>query len=231
MKETGQPQAEGTGQDVRASRHDPVQAAVALLTGLLLGLLVLAWGMAYRGTLAGGWSRALLTQTGQYGSLLLAATCVLGSLIGTRFLPQVLNAALKTGWHGVLAGFAMTLCVVHGAFTLVGPRALTLPELLVPGRAPQDTLPLALGTLALYVLATVYVTWALRGRIGVRAARALHLLAYPAFVLGTLHATWLGHAGATEALGSAAVGAALAVRLLTLTFARGRTAARPAGET
>jgi len=80
-------------------------------TGLLLGLLVLAWGMAYRGTLAGGWSRALLTQTGQYGSLLLAATCVLGSLIGTRlalkhgagfvrrvFIFVVLALIVKTAW-------------------------------------------------------------------------------------------------------------------------------------
>jgi len=32
------------------------------------------------------------------------------------------------------------------------------------------------------------------------------------FVLGTLHAVWLGHAGLTEVLGSAAVGAALALR-------------------
>lgn len=200
------------GKKGQARSYDPVQAAVYLLTGLLLGLLVLAWGMAYRGTLAGGWSRALLTQTGQFGFLLLAASCVLGSLIGTWFLPGVLSASLKTGWHGVLSGFALTMLGVHGLFSLVGPGALRLPEALVPGRAPYDTLALALGTLSLYLAAAVYVTWALRQRVGYRTARVLHLLAYPAFVLGTLHAVWLGHAGLTEVLGSAVVGAALALR-------------------
>ncbi len=192
--------------------HDPVQVAVMLLTGLLLGLLVLAWGMAYRGTLAGGYSRALLTQTGQFGYLLLVASCVLGSLIGTRLLPGVLSAAFKAGWHGVLSGFALVVLGLHGLFSLVGPGALTLPQALLPGLAPFDTLALGLGTGALYLGAAVYLTWAVRGRIGYRLARALHLLAYPAFVLGTLHAVWLGHAGATEVLGSAAVGLALALR-------------------
>ena len=200
------------GKSGRGKPYDPVQAAVYLLTGLLLGLLVLAWGMAYRGTLAGGWSRALLTQTGQFGYLLLAASCVLGSLIGTRLLPRVLSSALKTGWHGLLSGFALTLLGIHGLFSLVGPGALRLPEALVPGLARYDTLALALGTLSLYLAAAVYVSWALRNRIGYRAARVLHLLAYLAFVLGTLHAVWLGHAGLTEVLGSAAVGAALALR-------------------
>ncbi|WP_407569425.1 hypothetical protein [Deinococcus altitudinis] len=223
----------GRGRPHDPRSHDPVQAAVYLLTGMLLGLLVLAWGMAYRGTLAGGWSRALLTQTGQFGYLLLAASCVLGTLIGTRLLPGVLGAALKTGWHGVLSGFALTLLGVHGLFSLVGPGALRLPEALVPGFASSglapsglaryDTLALALGTLSLYLAAAVYVTWALRGRLGHRLARALHLLAYPAFVLGTLHAVWLGHAGTSEVLGSAAVGAALALRAVVQV-----TAHRPA---
>ena len=75
---------------------------------------------------------------------------------------------------------------------------------------------MAAGTLGLWGMALVYVTWALRGRIGVKAARTLHLLAYPAFISATLHATWLGHGGVDPLylLGSVAVCAALAVRLL-----------------
>ncbi|MFC4455837.1 ferric reductase [Deinococcus sonorensis] len=200
-------------------RRDPASWLSELLTGLLLGLLVLAWGMAYRGTLAQGWSDTLLRQSGTFGYLLLAATCVLGPLIGTRFLPQLLTAGLKSGWHGLLAGFALTLGAVHGAFSLVGPDALSLQAALIPGQSGWRTVSMAAGTLGLWLMAAVYATYALRGRLGLRAARVLHLLAYPAFVAATLHSVWLGHAGQPEPLyliSSLAVGLALALRLLTL---------------
>ena len=192
------------------------QTLADLLAGLLLALLVLAWGMAYKGTLAVGWSRSLLLQTGEFGYLLLAASCTLGALIGTPLLPALLSRSVKTGWHGVLSGFALTLGVVHGAFSLVGPRALEVQAVLIPGRSDFQTSSMAAGSLALWLLAAVYVTSALRGRVGIRASRALHLLAYPAFAAATLHAVWAGHPGPLYTLSSLAVGLALAARLLTL---------------
>ena len=75
-----------------------------------------------------------------------------------------------------------------------------------------------MGTVGLWAMLVVYVTYALCGRIGMRAARALHLLAYVAFVASTLHSVWLGHGSVSPlyVLSSLAVGLALAVRLLTL---------------
>ncbi|GGR26018.1 ferric reductase [Deinococcus ruber] len=206
----------------RRKRQNGTQALADLLTGLLLGLLVLAWGMAYKGTLAEGWSRSLLLQTGQFGYLLLAASCTLGALIGTRLLPAVFSRSLKTGWHGVVSGFALTLSLIHGAFSLVGPRALSVSAVLVPGLSSVQTYGMAAGSLALWLLAAVYVTYALRARLGVRASRVLHLLAYPAFVGATLHAVWVGHPGPLYALSSLAVGLALAARLLVIRSAAER---------
>ena len=187
-----------------------------LLAGVLVGLVLLAWVAAWRGTLAGGWPQALLTQSGQFAYLLLGASCLVGPLIGTRWLPGWLNASVKTGWHGLLSGFALTLGAIHGLFSLVGERALPLAGALVPGLASRQTLEIGLGTAALWLLALVYLSWALRRRLGLRAARALHLLAYPAFMAATLHGLWLGHGGLQYPLLSVGVGLALAARLVTL---------------
>ncbi len=189
-----------------------------ILTGLLLGLVALAWGLSWSGTLSGVWQRTLLTQSGQFAYLLLTFTTTTGPLIGTAFAPKWLNAANKTGWHGIASGFSLVVASIHGLFSLLGNNALSLPEVLVPGLASFRTVPMAAGTLGLWLMLLVYVTFALRNKIGIKAARALHLLAYPAFIASTLHPILLNpdHLELMYVLGAIAVGIALAVRLWTL---------------
>ncbi|GGR06373.1 ferric reductase [Deinococcus ruber] len=199
----------------KAPRTTPLNMVV---TALLLGLVLLAWVLSWQGTLSQAWPQVLLTQTGTFSYVLLVLAATLGPLIGTRFLPQWLTAGIKTGWHGIISGFALVVGMIHGLFATVGHDALSALQVIVPGLAPDRTLAMAMGTLGLWGMLLVYVTWLLRGRIGIRAARALHLLAYPTFVATTLHGVWLGHGSIdpTYILGSIAVGTALAVRLFTL---------------
>jgi len=196
----------------KAPRTSPLNI---LITSVLLGTVLLAWVLSWQGTLSEAWPHMLLSQAGTFSYILLALSATLGPLIGTRFLPQWLTAGIKTGWHGIISGFALVVGMIHGLFATLGHDALTVVQVVVPG---TDSLTNALGTLALWGMLLVYVTWALRGRLGIKAARVLHLLAYPTFVAATLHAVWSGHGGVdpTYVLGSAAVGGALAVRLFTL---------------
>lgn len=189
-----------------------------LVIGSLLGLLLLAWYFSWQGTLSSNWSRTLLAQSGQMSYLLLAFTSTLGPLIGTRFAPQWLNAAMKTGWHGVASGFALVLGLVHGMFTLVGHDAMTVTQALIPGLSPYKTLTMGLGTAGLWLMALVYLTYALRGKLGFKAARALHLMAYPAALVVTLHAVQLSHGGFSGMylLGTLSMLLALMVRLMIL---------------
>ena len=189
-----------------------------VLTGALLGVLALGWVLTWRGALSPVWSDALLRQTGSYSYYLLAFTSTLGPLIGTPFLPHWLNAGIKTGWHGLTAGFALTLGLIHGLFSLVGPAGRSLLEVIIPGFARVQTVQMAAGTLGLWLMLIVYATYASRGRIGALVARRLHLLAYPAFMAATLHSVWLGRGSvqAVYVISSVAVGVALMVRLGTL---------------
>ncbi len=199
-----------------ATRSSPLNSAI---TFALLGLLALVWILTWQGTLDLEWSRTLLVQSGKFSYCLLTFSSTLGPLIGTRVLPNWFHASLKTGWHGVTSGFALALGVIHGLFTMDGPGSMSIPEVLIPGLAQSPrTMTAAAGSIGLWLLLAVYVTYAFRNRIGMKAARTLHLLAYPAFIATTLHSIWLGH-GRVDAIyvvSSIAVGLALLVRLGTL---------------
>jgi methionine sulfoxide reductase heme-binding subunit len=108
--------------------------------------------------------------------------------------------------------------LIHGLFSVVGPGARGVPEALIPGLARVQTVQMAAGTIGLWLMLAVYASYALRGRIGTRAARRLHLLAYPAFIATTLHAVLLNHGEVDPVyvLSSVAVGLALVVRIGTL---------------
>jgi sulfoxide reductase heme-binding subunit YedZ len=62
----------------------------------------------------------------------------------------------------------------------------------VPFRGAYQPVWLGLGTLALDTVLAIVVTSLLRARLGVRAWRAVHWLAYAAWPLALLHGLWVG---------------------------------------
>ena len=210
------------------SQRAPTPLNLAL-TGVLLLLVGAAWWLSMVGTLDVVWQKTLLTQTGKFSYLLLTLTATTGPLIGTAFAPKWLDAASKVGWHGIASGFALVVATLHGLFSLLGANALSLNEVLIPGTATFRTLPLAAGTLGLWLMLLIYVSYALRGRIGIKTARALHLLAYPAFIASTAHPIMLkpDRLDPMYVLSAIAVGLALGMRLWTLAHAQPASHSHP----
>ena len=164
-----------------------------LLAGLLLALVIGLWSAALLGLgpepLAWTFSRL----SGVAGYAALAASVALGALMGNRLVPAWLAKPLQYGWHGILAGAGLAATVAHLAFVMVDARYPQTPlGVLVPGAATYAPFALALGTLALYAMVTVQLSFANRKRLAARTWRALHLLAYPAFALATGHAVLAG---------------------------------------
>jgi len=73
-----------------------------------------------------------------------------------------------------------------------GKHAQPLSALLLLGTSTFSPLAVGLGTLGLYGLALVYGSTRQRKHLSVRVWRAVHLAAYPAFVLLTLHGLLIG---------------------------------------
>lgn len=163
------------------------------LAGLLLASLVGLWAAALVGVGPEPLAWTFTRLAGVAGYAALAASLVLGALMGSRLTPTWLAKPLQYGWHGILAGAGLAATAAHVAFTLVDARYPQTPVgVLVPGAATYAPFALALGTLAMYAMITVYVSFAQRQRLATRTWRALHLLAYPAFALATGHAILAG---------------------------------------
>lgn len=158
------------------------------LVGLLLAMLALAWLASLYQITPGPLSWIMLRVSGTVAYLGLAVATALGPLLSSRYAPRWLQRATQYGWHGLLAGFSLLASLLHGLFMLVEktyPQGLA--GVLVPGLSTYKPLEIGLGSLALYGLALVYCSTMFRQRLGNRAWRWLHLTAYPAFGLATLH--------------------------------------------
>lgn len=194
----------------RVSRNDVLLAGIA-------GALAMIWLLAWGGRTPEGLAWTFVRLSGVLGYVLLGLSIALGALTSSRFIPAWLAKPLQFGWHGLLSGGALALVVVHGAFSLVDATyPQTVAGVLVPGLATYAPAALALGTLAFYAMTTVYVSYGQRRRLPAAWVKRLHLLAYPAFLLGTLHGVMAGSDRLPWLYGltSMAVAMATAVRVL-----------------
>lgn len=187
-----------------------------LLVALLLAAVALTWGLAARSVTPGGLAWTLNRIAGVAAYALLSLSVGLGAVLKSRVVPRWLVRPLQYGWHGLLSGFALALTAVHVAFVTVDTQQpQTLAGVLLPGRATYAPLALALGTLALYAVVAVYVSFAYKSRLPKRLWTGLHLLAYPAFLLATVHGWMAGsdHLTILYAAGTCFALAGLALRV------------------
>ncbi len=164
-----------------------------LMAGLLVAGVAGLWLLAAAGAAPAGLAWTFNRLAGVAAYALLTLSVALGALMGSRHVPPWLAKPLQYGWHGLLSGFALATTAAHVAFSVVDAEyPQPLAGVLVPGLATYAPLALGLGTLASYALAAVYLSFARRRCLAPRLWRTLHLLAYPAFALATLHGLFAG---------------------------------------
>ena len=170
--------------------------------------------------------------TGVVALLLLTATVVLGIAGTARFESARWPRVLTAGLHRNLSLLVVAFVAVHVATTVLDPFApIGWTAAVVPFSASYRPLWLGLGAVALDLLLAVLVTSLARARLGYRAWRAVHWLAYASWPAALWHGlgsgtdtrlTWLV---ALDAGCVAAVTAALWWRISLLPEAGQRMAA------
>jgi DMSO/TMAO reductase YedYZ heme-binding membrane subunit len=131
--------------------------------------------------------------TGVVALLLLTSVLLLGVLGASRWRGERLPRFLVQGLHRNLTLLSIAFVVVHVVTTVAdGFAPIALRDALVPFASPYRPLWLGLGAVAFDLLLALTLTSLLRARIGVRAWRALHWLAYVSWPLALLHALGTG---------------------------------------
>lgn len=172
--------------------------------------------------------------------VLFTAVMVLGTATRLGWAPRHWPRFATAELHRTLALFAVALLGLHVATALADPYvSIGWAATALPFLSPYRTAAVGFGTLAVDLGAAVLLTSVLRHRLGLRAWRAVHWLAYLAWPAafghalsagGDLHTRWV----AAVIWGSAAavvlaVAARLAARARQPSSSRPDTLAEPHG--
>jgi sulfoxide reductase heme-binding subunit YedZ len=160
--------------------------------------------------------------TGAVTLVLLTATVVLGIAGTLRWRPAAgLPRFLVDGLHRNLSLLVVVLLAAHVLTAVLDPFGhLRVLDAVIPLASAYRPLWLGLGALALDLLLALVVTSLVRARLGLRAWRAVHWVAYACWPVALLHGLGTGTDASTRwlqalaAFCAAAVAAAVAMRLV-----------------
>jgi sulfoxide reductase heme-binding subunit YedZ len=119
---------------------------------------------------------------------LLTASVLAGLVLKSRPFGRGLKTASVTDVHRFLALLGLGMLGLH-AVAIALDQTVTMPlaGLFVPGASPYRPAAVSFGVLAAELMGLIYVSFALRRRIGTRNWRRLHWATYLVFLMGTIH--------------------------------------------
>ncbi len=130
----------------------------------------------------------LTRATGLVSLILLSATLVLGIVSSVGWTSERWPRFLSQTVHRNLSLFCVALVVVHVVTTVAdGYVPIGIADAVIPFRSPYRPIWVGLGAFGFDLLLTVAVTSGLRRRIGVRAWRGVHWLAYACWPIALVH--------------------------------------------
>jgi Ferric reductase like transmembrane component len=167
--------------------------------------------------------------------ILVTASVVLGVSSAARLQARRWPRFAIGAVHRNLTLLTVAFVAIHVVTTVAdGYAPVGYLDAFVPFHSPYRPLWLGLGAVAFDLVLALVVTSYLRRRIGARAWRGVHWLAYGAWPIALLHAFGTGSDGhstwlvALGALSLAAVGGAILLRVATASASRTRTVAAAA---
>jgi len=173
--------------------------------------------------------------TGFVALVLLTVVITFGTLITTRVGGRRVGRFEINEFHRMVSMVTVLFVVVHVVTTVIDTYVpIGIVSALVPFTSSYKRLPVAIGTIALLLMACVWLTSLVKERMDVHAWRFIHWFSYAAFVAsvahgfltGTDHRTTWGLALTIGCLG--VVASAVTWRVLGRTErAGGRTALSP----
>jgi predicted ferric reductase len=150
--------------------------------------------------------------TGLVTLLLLTGTMLLGIATAGRFASENWPRFLTVGLHRNLTLLVLIFLALHVGTTVVDTyTSIPATAAVIPFASSYKSPWLGLGAVAADLLIAVIVTSLLRGKVGLRAWRGLHWLAYACWPVALIHGLGTGTDRRTLWLFAAAGGCVAAV--------------------
>lgn len=131
--------------------------------------------------------------TGAVALVLLTASVVIGILGSVRFVAERWPRFAIDAVHRDVSLLVLVVLVIHIVTSVLdGFAPITLLDGVIPFNSPYRPLWLGLGTLSFDLLVAIAVTSLVRRRLGYRAWRAIHWLAYASWPVAVLHGLGTG---------------------------------------
>jgi methionine sulfoxide reductase heme-binding subunit len=131
--------------------------------------------------------------TGLVTLLLLTASVLLGLLTAGRFSTRRWPRFLSQGMHRNLSLLVLVFLALHVGTTVIDTyTSISLTAAFIPFASSYKTAWLSLGAVALDILLALVVTSLLRPRIGHRAWRRVHWLAFACWPVAVAHGLGIG---------------------------------------
>ncbi len=149
--------------------------------------------------------------------ILLWLSMVWGLAIPTKLFGNRLNGEFTFDFHQALSLLSLGFLGLH-IFILTADRYLpyTLAQILVPFLSPYRPIWVGIGTLALYLLILVTVTFYLRQRISMKTFRYIHFTSMIAYLGAVAHAFMAGTDSSLPVMQLLYAGTFMVIVLLTV---------------
>jgi predicted ferric reductase len=149
--------------------------------------------------------------------LLLWFSTVWGLVVPSKLLNPVLGPTFTVDFHEFISLLSIGFVLLH-VFVLTIDRFLpyTVWQILIPFLSPYRPFWVGLGVIAFYVTLLVTITFYLRGKIGMKKFRSIHVLSLLGYLGVTLHGLYAGTDAPLFAMQLLYKGTALVVIFLTV---------------
>ena len=170
----------------------------------------------------------LIRSSGIIAYVLLMASTIWGLFISSQLVKDWSPGTISMTLHSTVSWLALVLGLGHGLLLMFDDYfTYTLGNVLIPFTGPYRPEVVGLGTLALWMIIAVTLSFPLRKRIGHSIWKRLHYMSYVAFGLVTVHGLFAGTDA--ERIGfRLLVGIGVTLVVLLLGMRLGRDQARPA---
>jgi len=153
--------------------------------------------------------------------IVLTCTVVLGIVTATRWIGRSTPGFVTADLHRNLSMIALGLLLAHIITTVLDPFAhISVRDVIIPFGATYRPIWLGLGVVAAQIMIVVAATSMLRDRVGPRAWRAIHWIAYASWPIAVIHGLGTGSDARAPWLIGVVVSCVVAVVLALLTRIR-----------